>query len=67
MDHITLQVYDAPQLKVTVYQPREENETKEKYEAVIEGMVVVYILMILIIKSLCTPDKYIGFFLSLVG
>ncbi|MCT9855369.1 hypothetical protein [Priestia megaterium] len=30
MDHITLQVYDAPQLKVTVYQPRQENGTEEK-------------------------------------
>ncbi|PGT76084.1 transcriptional regulator [Priestia megaterium] len=32
MDHITLQVYDAPELKVTVYQPRQENETEEKME-----------------------------------
>jgi len=30
MDHVTLQVYDAPELKVTVYQPRRENETEEK-------------------------------------
>ncbi|PES41085.1 transcriptional regulator [Priestia megaterium] len=32
MDHITLQVYDAPELKVTVYQPRQENDTEEKME-----------------------------------
>ncbi|MEH6867282.1 hypothetical protein ACFVSZ_00255 [Priestia megaterium] len=32
MDHITLQVYDAPELKVTIYQPRQENETEEKME-----------------------------------
>jgi len=30
MDHITLQVYDAPELKVTIYQPRQEIETEEK-------------------------------------
>jgi len=30
MDHITLQVYDAPELKVTIYQPRQEKETEEK-------------------------------------
>lgn len=32
MDHITLQVYDAPELKVTIYQTRQENETEEKME-----------------------------------
>ena len=32
MDHITLQVYDAPELKVTIYQPRQEKETEEKME-----------------------------------
>ena len=30
MDHITLQVYDAPELKVTIYQPRQENKTEER-------------------------------------
>ncbi|MCY8235069.1 helix-turn-helix transcriptional regulator [Priestia endophytica] len=30
MDHITLQVYDAPELKLTIYQPRQEKETEEK-------------------------------------
>lgn len=30
MDHITLQVYDAPELKVTIYQPRQGKETEEK-------------------------------------
>jgi transcriptional regulator with XRE-family HTH domain len=30
MDHITLQVYDAPELKVTIYQPCQEKETEEK-------------------------------------
>lgn len=32
MDHITLQVYDAPELKVTIYQPRQERGTEEKME-----------------------------------
>lgn len=30
MDHITLQVYDAPELKLTIYQPRQEGETEQK-------------------------------------
>lgn len=26
----TLQVYDAPELKLTIYQPRQEGETEQK-------------------------------------
>jgi len=36
MDHITLQVYDAPELKVTIYQPRQERGTEEKMEQLLK-------------------------------
>lgn len=30
MEHITFRVYDAPELKLTVYRPLEENDTVQK-------------------------------------
>ncbi|WP_342761495.1 helix-turn-helix transcriptional regulator [Bacillus sp. BR3(2024)] len=37
MDHVTLQVYDAPELKLTIYQPRIEEDTKMKMKELLKG------------------------------
>ncbi|WP_141431051.1 helix-turn-helix transcriptional regulator [Bacillus sp. 03113] len=37
MDHITLQVYDAPELKLTIYQPSQEGETEQKIKRLLNG------------------------------
>ncbi|RAR38967.1 helix-turn-helix transcriptional regulator [Paenibacillus sp. MDMC362] len=39
MDHITLQVYDAPELKLTIYQPRPEGETEQKMRSLLSNNV----------------------------
>ncbi|MGP7818648.1 helix-turn-helix transcriptional regulator [Niallia sp. 01092] len=37
MNHITLQVYDAPELKLTIYQPCQERETEQKLKRLLNG------------------------------